>query len=304
VRSAQVWSIRAIPLSAAALVLTLTAGCDSGTPHAAAAGSTSPSASSAFSNPSAIGPGSWTTLRVPAAAVAGGHRTVLVYTPAVARPEQLPVLYLLHGEPGRPTDLCTPAVGIALDATFRSGVRPFVLACPDGNDGDFADTEWADSTDGRSQVEAFVTGPLIAAVEGSHVRPRSERAIAGFSMGGYGAAMLALRHSDLYSQVATLAGYFTIDDPDKVFGADPGVEAAYDPTDLVSTASRLRWLLIEASTDDEPLTAHASQAYAALLQAHGVPVDLRVTAGGHDGDWARAQLPAVARFLSTGWAAP
>lgn len=297
------WSSRALPITGAALVLSMLAACGSSVAHRPAASAAVSSASPRPSN-GIVGPGTWTTLRVPAAAVAGGKRTVLVYTPGVAQPDQLPVLYLLHGEPGQPTDLCTPSVGDAVDAAFRAGVRPFVLACPDGNDDNFADTEWADSSDGRSRVETFVTGPLIAAVEGSHLRPRTERAIAGFSMGGYGAAMLALRHPDLYSQVATLAGYFTIDDPDKIFDDDPSVETAYDPTDLVATASRLRWLLIEASTDDEPLTAHASQSYAALLRAHGVPVDLRIIEGGHDGDWARAQLPAVAQFLSTGWSAP
>jgi hypothetical protein len=31
-------------------------------------------------------------------------------------------------------------------------------------------------------------------------------------------------------------------------------------------------------------------------------VDLRTTSGGHTGSWARAQLPAVARFFAAGWA--
>ena len=107
---------------------------------------------------------------------------------------------------------------------------------PGRHDDDFDDTEWADSVDGRSQVETFVTGPLITAVEGAHPRPRGLRAIGGFSMGGFGAAMLGLRHPNLYGQVVTLAGYFTIDDPDGIFGNDPAVESAYNPTDLVALA--------------------------------------------------------------------
>jgi S-formylglutathione hydrolase FrmB len=186
--------------------------------------------------------GSWKTIQVPATAVAGDHREVRVFTPAVARPDQLPVLYLLHGEPGGASDLCNPSVGDSLAAAFASGVQPFVVACPDGNDDDFDDTEWADAVDGRSQVEAFVTGPLITAVEGAHPRPRGLRAISGFSMGGYGAAMLALRHPNLYGQVATLAGYFTIDDPDGIFDDDPAVESAYNPIDLIALAPRVRWL--------------------------------------------------------------
>ena len=113
--------------------------------------------------------------------------------------------------------------------------------------------------------------------------------------------MLALRHPNLYGQVATLAGYFTIDDPDGIFADDPGVEAAYDPTDLMAFASRMRWLLIEATDDDLNLTAHASESFAALLREQGATVDLLRTPGEHDNQWADAQLPAVAEFLAAGW---
>jgi S-formylglutathione hydrolase FrmB len=283
-------------LGAAGLTVSLLAGCTAhaaGTPQAATSGRRSGS--------STVVSGSWRTLEVPAPAVIGDHRQVVVYTPAVARPDQLPVLYLLHGEPGEPGDLCDPSVGSSLSAVFFSGVPPFIVACPDGNDDNVDDTEWADSVDGRSQVETFVTGALITAVEGGHPRPRGQRAIAGFSMGGFGAAMLALRHPNLYGQVATLAGYFTIDDPDGVFGNDAAVESAYNPTDLVAQASRLRWLLIEATNDNLALTAHASESYTRLLRAHGATVDLRRTSGGHDNAWAKAQLPAVAQFLAMGW---
>ena len=282
-------------LAALGLSATLAVSCTS---HPA--GASNSATSTPFGSSDTVGAG-WKTLQVPATAVAGDHREVRVYTPSVARPDQLPVLYLLHGEPGVASDLCNPSAGDSLAAAFSSGVQPFVLACPDGNDDDFDDTEWADSVDGRSQVETFVTGPLITAVEGTHPRPRGLRAIGGFSMGGFGAAMLALRHPNLYGQVVTLAGYFTIDDPDGIFGNDPAVESAHNPTDLVALAPRMRWLLIEAADDNLDLTAHASESYAALLRAHGATVDLRRTPGEHDNQWADAQLPAIATFLAAGW---
>ena len=110
-----------------------------------------------------------------------------VYLPAVARPDQLPVLYLLHGEPGGAGDLCNPSVGSSLSAVFSSGVPPFVVACPDGNDDNFDDTEWADSVDGRSQVETFVTGPLITAVEGG-TSPAGPSGDSRVFLGRFGAA--------------------------------------------------------------------------------------------------------------------
>jgi S-formylglutathione hydrolase FrmB len=295
VRSGGVRTTRAFAVLGLSAILI--ASC---TAQAAPRASQSPAPGGRSGSSATVG-GSWKTIRVPATAVAGDHREVRVYTPDVARPDQLPVLYLLHGEPGGASDLCNPSVGDSLAAASASGVQPFVVACPDGNDDDFDDTEWADSVDGRSQVEAFVTGPLITAVEGAHPRPRGLRAISGFSMGGYGAAMLALRHPNLYGQVATLAGYFTIDDPDGIFGDDPAVESAYNPTDLIALAPRMRWLLIEATNDDLELTAHASESYATLLRARGATVELRRTPGNHDNAWADAQLPAVAQFLAAGW---
>ena len=107
--------------------------------------------------------------------------------------------------------------------------------------------------------------------------------------------MLGLRHPQSNGQVVTLAGYFTIDDPDGIFGNDPAVESAYNPS--IATSSRLRPECAGCSSrprGDLDLTAHASESYAALLRQHGATVDLRRTPGAHDVEWADAQLPAVA----------
>ena len=105
-----------------------------------------------------------------------------------------------------------------IDRLVAEGYPPFVLAAPDGNGLSHRDTEWANAVDGTDQFETFVTGNVIRAVEGSHLRDRTRRAIAGFSMGGYGAVNLALRHPDLYGEVVPIAGYFHVDDPSGVFG--------------------------------------------------------------------------------------
>jgi len=230
-------------------------------------------------------------------------RTILEYVPPVTDPNALPVLYLLHGLPGSAAGLCTPALGNILLSAFRAGAAPFLLACPDGNPASTDDPEWADSADGSSKLESFVTSTAITAVEGSHLRDRGSRAIAGFSMGGFAAASIALRHPDRYGQVVSLAGYFHLDDPDHVFGNDASTQAAHDPTALLPVASHFRWYLGEAANDSDELTAHDSERYAALLQGSKAPITLAVTPGGHTGSWVNQQLPAVAGFLSAGWAA-
>jgi S-formylglutathione hydrolase FrmB len=248
------------------------------------------------------GQGKWSTLTAASHELgAGATREVLVYTPPVAHPNSLPVVYFLHGTPGNDSDLCNPAASDALLKAFRSGSQPFILACPDGNPAAQDDSEWADSADGRTMLESFVTTSVIRAVEGTNRRSRGTRALAGFSMGGFGAAAIALRHPELYGQVGALAGYFHLDDPDSVFGSNPSQQAAHNPTALVTEATAIRWSLTEAAADELPLTAHDSERYAGLLKASAASVQLRVVPGTHAPAWAVSQLPQLANFFSAGW---
>lgn len=260
----------------------------------------SPSGASAGSP--AIGGGSWRTLHVKVPdKVPGGTRSVIVFTPRVAHPDQLPVLYLLHGEPGTAAGLCDAQLGQNLITAFRAGARPFILACPDGNPASTKDSEWADNVDGQTTLETFVTVQARRAVEGDHPRPRSMRAIAGYSMGGFGAASLALRHPSLYGQVGAFAGYFRLDDPDEVFGTDPTVWAAHDPDHLVAAARGQRWYLVEARGDDSALSAHDAERFAPLLRQAGAVVQLVRVDGPHCCAWVYAQIGPLADFLSVGW---
>src|SRR2546423_8267572 len=102
----------------------------------------------------------------------------------------------------------------------RTG-RPFVVAVPDGRAGRL-DTEWGDDARGRFAIETFVTQRAVALVEGDQRRPAPLRAIAGFSMGGYGAAAIALRHPDEYRQVASFSRGYPTHDPAGDFGPPPG----------------------------------------------------------------------------------
>src|SRR5439155_23608531 len=114
----------------------------------------------------------------------------------------LPVLYLLHGLPGDAASMASSLdLQLVLNQAFTTGtLEPFVVAVPDGNSTGAEDPEWADAKNGAVRLDSFVTGGLIRAVEGRHRRDRDHRAIAGFSMGGYGALNLARRHVDRYGQ--------------------------------------------------------------------------------------------------------
>lgn len=248
--------------------------------------------------------GSVTTLRLPAADAPDGSRPVWMYRPGVPDSSDLPVLYLLHGLPGSIALADDLYLRQTLDTAFTSGkLRPFVVVVPDGNSVGAYDTEWADSvagTTGSVRLESFVTGPLIKAVEGHHRRDRTHRAIAGFSMGGYGAMNLALRHAKLYSQVVSLAGYFHIDDQSGVFGGLPAAQQANSPDQHVANAARTRVMLADGDADGTVAGGETARMAALMRNAGQHPV-VSLTTGGHTDDWLRSTLPATWTFLEQGW---
>src|SRR6185312_14893020 len=208
-------------------------------------------------------------------------RDVLVYRPAVPDSAELPVLYFLHGYPGSASDVFDAGLPRLIDRLVAEGYPPFVLAAPDGDGLSHRDTEWANAVDGTDQFETFVTGNVIRAVEGSHLRDRTRRAIVGFSMGGYGAVNLALRHPDLYGQVVPIAGYFHVDDPSGVFAHELAAIDANTPELHLTDARRERILVVDGDEGSDRVVSGESRLfYEQLVTAH-VPASYEQLTGGH-----------------------
>ena len=109
-----------------------------------------------------------------------------------------PVLYLLHGLGGDHNWwLECPIVRMAWE-------RPIILVLPNGRKSYFCN---APGPLGES-FEDHIVQDVIGFVDQTFrtIRNRAGRAIAGVSMGGYGAIMLAMRHSDLFSAASSIAG--------------------------------------------------------------------------------------------------
>jgi S-formylglutathione hydrolase FrmB len=250
----------------------------------------------------ACGAGVDATLAVPDGSAPGGQRTVWVHRPAGPDRADLPVLYVLHGYPADPVRLTAGSLPRILDAQMCRTGRPFVLAVPDGRAGNL-DTEWGDDARGRFAIETFVTQGAVALVEGDQRRPATLRAIGGFSMGGYGAAVLALRHPDEYRQVASFSGYYRVDDPDRVFGRQPGAHA---PDRLLDAAAGQRYFLVEGTDEHTPLQVGGirgeADRFAAALRARQIAVSVAHPRGGHADDCWYPQLGAMVDFLTAGWA--
>lgn len=225
----------------------------------------------------------------------GLARQVLVYRPPVPESATLPVVYYLHGLPGQAKDALTGQLVSQAAALARAG-HPFVLAAPDGN-GVRGDPEWADSLDGRDLLESYLLKRVIPLVEGRHLRASQYRTLLGFSMGGYGAANIGLRHPDVFGSWAAVSGYFHIDDPDDVFGHDPAYLAANSPDQNGSAARGHRVLLVEGRSDPSRLVRGEASRMATILRAVGAQVSLRLVPGGHEVRLVREAMPLVATWL-------
>ena len=249
----------------------------------------------------AAAPGRVEILRLPSGDADGAPREVWVYRPPGRDSSAVPVVYFLHGYPGSDRD--GEGVGLAdrLDREFAAGADPFVLVVPSGQSSIYPDSEWADSADGRLRLEHFVVSTLVRAVEGRHRRHRANRAIAGFSMGGYGAMNLAVRHRHLFGQVVSIAGYFHPDDPDRVGGGEPRWWDGNSPDRHVARARRTRVLLVEAAEERSSLIKGEAGRFAQLARKAGLRPTLLVAPGGHNWSMVVDEIPAVVRHLESGW---
>jgi S-formylglutathione hydrolase FrmB len=242
------------------------------------------------------------TLHVAVPGDPGVTRAVRVYRPDVPDSADLPVLYLLHGFPGSADDAFAAGLPHVLDTLVAAGYPPFVLVAPDGNGTTHPDTEWADAVDGTDQFATFLTTSVIDAVEGANRRDRNRRAIAGFSMGGYGAVNVALQHPDLYGQVVPIDGYFHVDDTAHVFDHDLAAIDANTPELHLAAARDQRMLVIDGSHNDDRVVKGESKQFADDLVAAHVPVSYEQLDGDHTWASVAAAFPDVVRFLDASWA--
>ncbi|MEW1635376.1 alpha/beta hydrolase-fold protein [Streptomyces sp. NPDC093801] len=197
-------------------------------------GAPGPPASPATPGPSASGAGSLRTDLTVRSRLLGRDVPYSLYLPARAgsTPREggpdagIPVLFLLHGTSGSHTDWAVKG-GIVptLERAVAAGRIPAcALAMPDarrdpgrpggGQDETFYinDMDAAGSGGGTLRYEDMFIQEFVPAVEKAHgLGGRLERrAIAGLSMGGYGALMYALRYPGLFGAAAGLStAHFT-----------------------------------------------------------------------------------------------
>lgn len=215
----------------------------------------------------------------------GGERAGYVYLPpGYTAARRYPVVYLLHGMPGSPTEyLDGTQLASFADAGISSGrLEPFIAALPAAGPAPKYDGEWAGPWE-RELVDRVV--PWVDAHLSTIASP-SGRVIAGLSAGGFGAADIGIRHPELFGSIVSWSGYFhpLRDGPFK--HASKTVLAANDPQTLVASG-RVKGPRFFLSTG--PYHSHwfkpaETTAFAAELRRHDLPVKTLVVAQSK-GEW-------------------
>ena len=207
----------------AALVAFVVAACSSSSPPP----TTLPTANPVAPAP-AGGHGAVVTAQVASAAL-GVTKSVVVYLPAgyAADPaRRWPVYYFLHGLGGDETTWTKQG---ELDKVADGSSVQAILVMPDGDNSFYTDSVTpmdyeACMKDGTGlfipnqppketcvktpKYETWITKDLIAWTDATYrtIARRESRAIAGMSMGGFGALELGLRHKDLYVAAVSHSG--------------------------------------------------------------------------------------------------
>lgn len=214
-----------------------------------------------------------------------------------------PVLYLLHGLSddhtiwSRCTNLERYLQGLALIVVMPDGHRSFYVN---------------DSRSGGLHYEDHLTRDVVGFCDRVFptIPERHARAVAGLSMGGYGAIMLALKNPDLFGVAVSHSGcldfgHRPLDRMDNCQALADALGSRYDCFKLASTLNRtapqrLPALRLDCGTEDG-LLEHSRRFHAHLSRA-GIAHEYAEHPGAHN--WAywdahiQETIPFVMRHVS------
>lgn len=110
-----------------------------------------------------------------------------------------PVLYLLHGLAGHYSNWLSKTKLAEYAARYE-----MIIVTPEGNDGWYTDS----ATVPTDKYETYILQELIPDVESRYraIKDRAGRAIAGLSMGGYGALKFGFKYPDKFIFAASMSG--------------------------------------------------------------------------------------------------
>lgn len=241
----------------------------------------------------------------------------IVLPPAfdVNKTRHFPIVYYFHGlGDNEQFFLHSGAWNLAEDLRERGEIEDFLIATPDA-DASF----YINSRDGKERYEDFLLQEFFPFIEKHYrVAPgRDRRAVAGISMGGFGALHLAFRHPQLFVSVSAHSAALIEKLPvflgpapsssprarilGSVFGSPPDDTfwQRNSPLTLVRTAnlSGLKIYFDCGDQDDYGFEAGAA-ALDKILSARHISHEFHIYPGHHDAAYFAEHLPASLIFIS------
>jgi enterochelin esterase-like enzyme len=211
-----------------------------------------------------------------------------------------PVLYLHHGLGDTFETFCR-----ATEIEQYVGNLDLIVAMPDARDSWFCN----DPRPAGLAWEDHLAVELVDFVDSAFptIPDRGARGLAGFSMGGYGAMMLGLNHTDRFSTISTHAGSFAFghalraDRPERSdfmrAVAPPG--GKYDLWEIarkLTTKTQRVAIRCDVGTNDHLLRYNRD--LHARLKELGVDHEYEEVAGGHEWDYVNRRLPVTLAFMT------
>ena len=226
-----------------------------------------------------------------------------------ARATRYPVLYLLHGLTGHYSDWVTKT-NVA-DYAAQYGL---IVVMPEGNDGWYTDS----TTITTDKYESYILQELLPDVQQRYrtIEARYGRAIAGLSMGGYGAIKFGLKSPQTFVFAASMSGAFGVtrfsekdipqnwQDSLKLFGpVGSDTRQGNDLFEIVKKlpAGRIQSLpffYFDCGTEDSPLIFPYNRELSALMFEKKIPHEYRELPGDHSWGYWDSQVQEILRIAA------
>ena len=225
------------------------------------------------------------------------YNVILPADYTTARSTRYPVLYLLHGLTGHYSDWLKRTNIADYAAEYR-----LIIVMPEGNDSWYSDSPII----ANSKYESYILQELIPDVQQRYrtIEARYGRAIAGLSMGGYGAIKFGLKSPSTFVLAASTSGAFGVtrfteqdgnprwESSLKVFGpTGSDARKANDLYELIGKLSpaqiaSLPYFYFDCGTEDSARNFLANRELATLMFEKKIPHEYRELPGDHSwGYW-------------------
>lgn len=229
-----------------------------------------------------------------------------------------PVLYLLHGYSDDETGWSQFGEAHLIAERLLQGgqIPPMILVMPDAGV-----TWYINNANGKVKYEDFFIKEFIPHIDEQYrTRPSKEyRAVAGLSMGGYGALIYAIKYPELFAAAAPLSAAIRTDEemktsPDEayhrffghIYGDNLKGEDRlsahwyqYSVLKLVETTptEHLRKVRYYIDCGDDDYLIKGNMVLHAAFMELKIPHEFRVRDGAHNWTYWRSALPDVLKFV-------